>query len=116
MYTDDEDFEEIYQSLTPGLVIVACSAKSLISMLRSFCYSLKGAAIRCGSDAVIFTGSRIDWEAVATQMIEEHRTRGIRVFLLNRFEDTSPANVTVRLGTSVGLIPCTAQLTPTTPE
>jgi hypothetical protein len=22
MYTDDEDFEEIYQSLTPGLVIV----------------------------------------------------------------------------------------------
>jgi hypothetical protein len=98
MYTDDEDFEEIYQSLTPGLVIVACSAKSLISMLRSFCYSLKGAAIRCGSDAVIFTGSPIDWEVVGTQMIEEHRTRGIRVFLINRFEDFSPANVTVRLG------------------
>jgi hypothetical protein len=97
MFTDDKDFEEIYQSLTPGLVIVACSAKSLISMLRSFCYSLKGAAIRCGSDAVIFTDSPIDWEAVGTQMIEEHRTRGIQVFLINRFEDTSPANVTVRL-------------------
>jgi len=96
MFTDDKDFEEIYQSLTPGLVIVACSAKSL-STLRSFCYSLKGAAIRCGSDAVIFTDSPIDWEAVGTQMIEEHRTRGIQVFLINRFEDTSPANVSVRL-------------------
>src|ERR1022692_3073037 len=52
MSQDDKDFEEIYQSLTPGLVIAACSPESghVAQMLRSFCFSLKGAAIRCGSD------------------------------------------------------------------
>jgi hypothetical protein len=103
MSRDDKEFEEIYQSLAPGLVIVACSPKSLRT-LRSFCFSLKGAAIRCDSDAILVStgGTRINWEAVGAQIVE-HGSQGIRVFLINRFEDPSPASVIVRLNSERGL-------------
>lgn len=97
MSPDDNQFEEIYRSLAPGLVIAACSPKSMIT-LRSFCFSLKGAAIRCGSDVMLYTGGAapIDWEAVGAQ-IQEHGNRGVRVFVINRFEDPSPASVITRM-------------------
>ena len=96
MSRDDKDFEEIYQSLTPGLVIASCSAESghTAQMLRSFCFSLKGAAIRCGSDVMLYTGGdgAVDWADVGVQ-IQEHGARGIRVFVINRFDDPSAAGI-----------------------
>jgi hypothetical protein len=47
-------------------------------------------------------GARINWEAVGAQ-IAEHGGRGIRVFLINRFEDPSPASLIVRLDSERGL-------------
>ena len=100
MSQDDKDFEEIYQSFTPGLVIAACSAESghTAQMLRSFCFSLKGAAIRCGSDVMLYTGGdgAIDWADVGVQ-IQEHGARGIRVFVINRFDDPSAASLITRM-------------------
>lgn len=96
---DDSEFEEIYQSLTPGLVIAACSAESGYSAetLRSFCFSLKGGAIRCGSDVMLYSvgGGPIDWGDVGVQ-IQEHGARGIRVFVINRFDDPSLAGIMSR--------------------
>lgn len=108
MSQDDKDFEEIYQSLTPGLVIAACSPESghVAQMLRSFCFSLKGAAIRCGSDVMLYTGGdgAVDWADVGVQIqglviaacsaeSGEHGARGIRVFVINRFDDPSAAGI-----------------------
>ena len=108
MSRDDKDFEEIYQSLTPGLVIASCSAESghTAQMLRSFCFSLKGAAIRCGSDVMLYSGGGgpIDWADVGVQIqglviaacsaeSGEHGARGIRVFVINRFNDPSAAGI-----------------------
>ena len=96
MSPDNREFEKIYQSLTPGLVIAACSAESGFSaqMLRSFCFSLKGGAIRSGSDVMLYSGEGgpIDWEDVGIQ-IQEHGARGIRVFVINRFDDPSAAGI-----------------------
>src|SRR5260370_16776509 len=90
MPSDDKEFDEIYRSITPGLVVAACSPKSMIT-LRSFCFALKGAAIRCGSDVMLHSGGdgAIDWNAVGAQ-ITEHAARGVRVFAINRFHDLSP--------------------------
>jgi hypothetical protein len=107
MSRDDKDFEEIYQSLTPGLVIASCSAESghTAQMLRSFCFSLKGAAIRCGSDVMLYTSGDgpIDWADVGVQIqglviacsaeSGEHGARGIRVFVIHRFDDPSAAGI-----------------------
>jgi len=97
MSQDDRDFEEIYRALTPGLVVAACTAKSLVA-LRSFCFSLKAAAIRCGSDVMLYSGTEvpIDWDAVGIQT-QEHGARGVRVFVINRFADTSAAAIVGRL-------------------
>lgn len=90
MSPDDKEFEQIYESLPSGLVVVTCAPKSLIA-LRSFCFSLKGASIRCGSNAIYFNGgySVSEWETVGIQrlkdLIQEHSTRGIRMFLVSRF-------------------------------
>jgi hypothetical protein len=97
MSQDNRDFEEIYRSLTPGLVVAACTAKSLVA-LRSFCFSLKAAAIRCGSDVMLYSGTEVptDWDAVGIQT-QEHGARGVRVFVINRFADTSTAGIVGRL-------------------
>jgi hypothetical protein len=97
MFSDDKDFEEIYKSLTPGLVIAACTPKSLVA-LRSFFFSPKGAAIRRGSDVMLYRnlGTPIDWEAVFMQMKEQY-SMGVRVFVVNRFEDNSTAAVVAHL-------------------
>jgi len=52
---------------------------------------------------MLYTGGAgpIDWEAVAAQ-IREHGPRGVRVFVINRFEDPSPANVITRLNSPRG--------------
>jgi hypothetical protein len=97
MFSYDKYFDEIYQSLPPGLVIAACGPKSLVA-LRSFCFSLKGAAIRSGSDAMLYRDLPIpiDWNAVGAQM-ESACTRGVRLFIVNRFEDNSAAGIIARL-------------------
>ncbi len=102
MFSYDKYFDEIYQSLPTGLVIAACGPKSLVA-LRSFCFSLKGAAIRSGSDAILYRNLPIpiDWNAVSAQM-EEACTRGVRLFIVNRFEDNSTAGLIARLKSEPG--------------
>jgi len=102
MFSYDKYFDEIYQSLPTGLVIAACGPKSLVA-LRSFCFSLKGAAIRSGSDAMLYRDLPIpiDWNAVSTQM-EEACTRGVRLIIVNRFEDNSTAGLVARLHNEPG--------------
>ena len=102
MAPDDGCFDGVFQSLRPGVVLVACSPKSL-QTLRSFCFSLKGAALRSGSDAtLIHCETPISWESVGIQ-IAKHGALGIRVFLLNRFEDPTPASIIARLKCEPGL-------------
>ena len=102
MFSDDKDFEEIYLALTPGLVVVACTPKSLVA-LRSFFFSLKGAAIRCGSDVMLYRdlATPLDWEAVGEQL-KEQCARGVRVHVVNRFEDKSTAGLVARLHNEPG--------------
>ena len=99
---DNGDFEQIFQALSPGLVLVTCSVESLRT-LGSFCSSLTVAATRCGSHAanVSPVTPRINWEAVGNQ-IAEQGSRGVRVFLINRFSDTTPAGVLARINSEPG--------------
>ncbi len=102
MFSYDKYFDDIYQSLPTSLVIAACAPKSLVA-LRSFCFSLKGAAIRSGSDAMLYRDLPIpvDWNAVSAQM-EESCSRGVRLFIVNRFEDNSTAGLVARLHNEPG--------------
>jgi len=102
MFSYDKYFDEIYQSLPTGLVIAACGPKSLVA-LRSFCFSLKGAAIRSGKDALLYKDlpMPIDWNAVGAQM-NESGGRGVRLFIVNRFEDNSTAGLIARLKSEPG--------------
>src|SRR5215471_17728402 len=96
MAPDDNDFETIFQSLNPGLALVAGSPKSLRT-LRSFGFSLKCAAMRCGGDVTLVeTVSPMNWEAVALQ-VAEFGARGVRVFVIDRFDDPSPSGVIARM-------------------
>jgi hypothetical protein len=71
--------------------------------LRSFFFSLKGAAIRCGADVMLYRdlGTPIDWDIVGVQLTEQC-ARGVRVHVLNRFEDNSTAGVVARLHNEPG--------------
>ena len=89
---DDGEFEQIYQSLPAGLVIVACGG-GYFRPLQSFCFSLKAAAIRKGNDAVHVNWdcSRANWDSSGgiqcfSDCVEVHRSRGVRLF----FIDASP--------------------------
>lgn len=114
MFSDDKDFEEIYHALTPGLVVVACTPKSLVA-LRSFFFSLKGAAIRCGADVMLYRdlGTPLDWDAVGVQL-KEQCARGVRVHVINRFEDKSTAGVVARLHNEQGFDVGDGSINPTT--
>ena len=102
MSPDDSEFQQIYESLPPGLVVAACTSKSFGMMmslneeiLTSFCRSLKGAAIRCGSNAMHFWWgySGKNWKTKGiehfTSFIEKHNAAGVRLFLINRPTDYS---------------------------
>ncbi len=88
MSPDDNDFEQIVRSLPPGLIFTACPLDSAETLL-SFCYSLKGAAIRCGSNAMLFLWgySRENWKTRGIEhlrnLIEKHNAEGVRLFLVN---------------------------------
>jgi hypothetical protein len=114
MFSDDKDFEEIYQALTPGLVVVACTPKSLVA-LRSFCFSLKGAGIRCGSDVMLYRdlGTPLDWDAMGVQL-KEQCARGVRVHVINRFEDNSAAGLVARMRNEPGFDVGDGSINPTT--
>lgn len=97
MFSDDSAFQQIYESLPPGLVVAACTSKSIGMMLfsdedilTSFCRSLKGAAIRCGSNAMHFWWgySQKNWKTKGIEhfrsFIEKHNAAGVRLFLVNR--------------------------------
>jgi len=86
---DDNTFETIYQSLPPGLVLVACGG-GYFRPLQSYCFSLKGAAIRKGADAMHFNWncSREDWDRLGgiqhfRDFIELHHSHGVRLFLID---------------------------------
>jgi hypothetical protein len=92
MSPDDGEFERIYQSLPPGLVVVA-SGGEYFRLLQSFCFSLKGAAIRKGADAIHFNWncSRENWDNTGgiqhfRDFIELRHSHGVRLF----FIDASP--------------------------
>ena len=92
MSPGDGEFERIYQSLPPGLVVVASSG-GYFRLLQSFCFSLKAAAIRKGADAMHFNWdcSRENWDAIGgiqrfRDFIELHHSHGVRLF----FTDASP--------------------------
>jgi hypothetical protein len=93
MSLDDSDFEQIVRSFPPGLIVTACPLDSA-EILLSFCYSLKGAAIRCGSNAMLFLWgySRENWKTRGIEhlrnFIEKHNAEGVRLFLVN----SSPTN------------------------
>ena len=86
---DDREFEQIYQNLPPGLVVVACGGGHF-RPLQSFCFSLKGAAIRKGSDAVHYPWdcSHKNWDNLGgvrhfSDFIGQHAVRGVRLFLID---------------------------------
>jgi len=86
---DDREFEEIYKALRAGLLIVACGGGHF-RPLQSFCFSLKGAAIRLGTDAVYFdwNSSRETWEQQGgiqhfSEFIRRHASHGVRLFLID---------------------------------
>jgi chaperonin cofactor prefoldin len=86
---DDREFEQIYQNLPPGLVVVACGGGPF-RPLQSFCFSLKGAAIRKGSDAVHYPWdcSHKNWDNLGgvrhfSDFIGQHAVRGVRLFLID---------------------------------
>lgn len=93
MSPDDNDFEQIVRSFPPGLIVTACPWDSA-ETLQSFCYSVKGAAIRCGSNAMLFLWgySRENWKVQGIEhlrnFIEKHNAEGVRLFLVN----SSPMN------------------------
>lgn len=64
-------------------------------LLTSFCRSLKGAAIRCGSNAMHFWWgySRNNWKTRGIEhfrsFIEKHNAVGVHLFLINRPTDCS---------------------------
>jgi hypothetical protein len=94
MSPDDSEFEKIYRSLPPGLVLVACGG-GYFQPLRSFCFSLKGAAIRIGTNAMHFDWnlSRENWDSSGgiqhfRDFIDLHHSQGIRMFII----DGSPAS------------------------
>jgi len=101
--TDDKQFEEIYRSLLfkRGLVIVAFTAKSLRAQ-HAFFLSLKEAAIRCGSDVLLFSGGiPLDMDAVAIQ-IQESGARLVHMFVMDRFEAMPISNLVARLSNERG--------------
>lgn len=114
MFSDDKDFEEIYRALTPGLVVVACTSKSLVA-LRSFFLSLKAAAIRYGSDVMLYRdlGTPLDWDAIGEQL-KEQCALGVRVHVLDRFEDGSAPGLVARLHNEPGFDIGDGSINPTT--
>jgi hypothetical protein len=56
MNSDLGCFDEIYENIPIGVTIMAAKLDQF-EILRPFCYSLKGAAIRCEGDAMFSTGS-----------------------------------------------------------
>ena len=96
---DDRDFEAIYQALPAGIVLVACGG-GYFRPLQSFCFSLKGAAIRLGTDAAYFdwNGSREKWDEMGgiqyfKEFIRQYATHGVRVFLNDASPQTGPADL-----------------------
>jgi hypothetical protein len=92
MSPDDSEFEQVYHALPPGLVTVA-SGGGNFRLLQSFFFSLKGAAIRIGANAMHFNwnGSRENWDVLGglqyfTDFIDIHQAQGVRLF----FVDGSP--------------------------
>ena len=90
---DDGLFQEIYRGIPVGLTITATRPDDS-DTLRSFCYSLKGAAIRHGSNAMFFIwqyGNR-QWLTKGIQhfrgFVEKHKTNGVRLFLID--QSTTP--------------------------
>jgi hypothetical protein len=58
--------------------------------------------MRCGSDATLIrTEIPMDWNAAGTQIAEEGK-RGIRLFVIDRFDDPTPATITIRLKSEPG--------------
>src|SRR5580658_9523117 len=89
MSSDENQFEELYQSLPSGLIVAACTSIEE-EVLTSFCRSLKGAAIRLGSNAMHFWWeySRPNWKTRGMEhfrvFVDKHSVNGIRLFLVNR--------------------------------
>ena len=86
---DDREFEQIYLDLPSGLVVVACGGGPF-RPLQSFCFSLKGAAIRKGSDAMHYPWdcSRENWDNLGgirhfSDFIGQHAVRDVRLFLID---------------------------------
>jgi hypothetical protein len=89
MSPDDHTFEQIYEALPPGLVVVACGGE-YFQLLQSFCFSLKRAAIRKGIDAIHFNwnGARENWDSLGgiqhfRDFIEPLHLQGVRLFLID---------------------------------
>jgi len=85
---DDRDFEKIYWNIPVGVTVVAAKLDHS-ETLRSFCYSLKGAAIRLGSNAMFFFWhySKRNWPDRGVRhlrnFVEKHKGNGVRLFLMD---------------------------------
>jgi hypothetical protein len=89
MSPDDGTFDQLYQSLPPGLIVVACGGGAF-QPLQSFCFSLKGAAIRKGTDAMHFDWdcSLENWDATGgiqrfRDFVELNRSHNVRLFFID---------------------------------
>jgi hypothetical protein len=86
---DDQQFEEMYRGIPLGLTVAAAKLDHL-ETLRSFCYSLKGAAIRLGSNAMFFLCgySKRQWLTKGIEhfrsFVEKHQANGVRLFLIDQ--------------------------------
>ena len=86
---DDRDFETIYRSIPVGLTVVAAKLDHF-ETFRAFCFSLKGAAIRLGSNAMLFPWqySKRNWLTRGMQhlssFVEKHKANGVRLFLIDQ--------------------------------
>ncbi len=89
MNSDLGCFDEIYENIPIGVTIMAAKLDQF-ETLRPFCYSLKGAAIRCEGDAMFFYWqySKRNWLEKGIQhfcsFTEDHTSRGTKPFLLDQ--------------------------------
>lgn len=87
--SDAGDFEEIYRQIPTGLTIVVAKSDGF-ETLQSFCFSLKGIAIRLGGNAKHFNWqySKKNWLGRGIQhfrsFVEKHTKSGVRLFLINQ--------------------------------
>ncbi len=108
---DDNHIEEIYRGIPVGLTITATRLDHF-ETLRSFCFPPKGAAIRLGSNPMLFPWqySKRNWLDKGLghfrSFVERHTANGVRLFFIDQptgYADREVAHRLRELAESLGV-------------